>query len=300
MTHLEIERLFNEGRFGKDKINCKVVPLTYNRANVNTGFGNIETKKTTSWYLLCECESVKPGLPQVTISSKIFARNFILAPFRFLGLASQRVKTGIKNTDEKIDVYCKNKIEIKNIREELPFLFNVEFSTHFNNLINKNFKGDINYNTLSLSYKSIDLSQNENDIKSIEAALDFMIIIKDFIKKYKTDPLTSVKRGYSSLVSGKFDKGIQWTNNKGEFPYPNYPKEILSFINILSDKYWEDVNYTQKPVTDWLQNPNKIENLSLNELKSTFTYIVRQERFCEGFWQTALEKGYIRSLLKNK
>ena len=302
MDHKEIEDYFNEGRFAKDTIKFKIVSQSSYKRDTGTKwvYGVTKFDKNTTWNLLCECDSVKTGLPEFTFSSKVFARNFILTPFRLFNLARKNIKTGISTIDKRMDFYCRNREEVNQLKAEFPVLFQNSFSNLISGLDLANFKGDVIYNSLTLNYKSIGLPENEKDLKTVEVALDFMKVIREQLNYCNRDPVQAVKRGYISLESGEYTKGIKWSDNEGEFAYPNYTNEVLSFINILSVKFWEDTNYTQKPVTDWLQNPMKLETLSIDELKSVITYILRQERFCEGFWLSTFEKGYFKFILRNR
>ena len=44
--------------------------------------------------------------------------------------------------------------------------------------------------------------------------------------------------------------------------------------------------------------PGKIEAASLAEIKTTLTYCVRLERFCEGHWIEVIESAVIKRILE--
>lgn len=76
-------------------------------------------------------------------------------------------------------------------------------------------------------------------------------------------------------------------------PYPCYPSEVYQALGFL------------EPDCDYLSHYDKIvasvkviEEFSLDELKTMFTFISRGERFCDGHIASFVENGDLLRLLK--
>jgi hypothetical protein len=57
------------------------------------------------------------------------------------------------------------------------------------------------------------------------------------------------------------------------------------------------LDYLKESLESTQVNPDLIENADLARLSALLTYYVRGERFCDGFWKEALDKGVFARIL---
>ena len=83
-------------------------------------------------------------------------------------------------------------------------------------------------------------------------------------------------------------------NPKIEYnPYPCYPAEVFQALDFLESDY-EYLEHHEAIVA----SGKAIEEYTLDELKTMFTFISRGERFCDGHIATFVENGELLRLLK--
>ena len=111
--------------------------------------------------------------------------------------------------------------------------------------------------------------------KDIEGLTSFLTILYDHKIKI-----------YSYLGSDLFSGGLY-----------KYHPQVEKFFEIASRPCWNDYEYTKKDVSKMIE-PGKIEAASLAEIKTTLTYCVRLERFCEGHWIEVIESAVIKRILE--
>jgi len=76
-----------------------------------------------------------------------------------------------------------------------------------------------------------------------------------------------------------------------------YHPSVNTFFELASQQHWQDYQYVDN-FSDQMIKPGKIENSSMNEIKTIITWCVRVERFAEGHWVGVIEKDIIKRLLK--
>ncbi len=80
--------------------------------------------------------------------------------------------------------------------------------------------------------------------------------------------------------------------------YPaEYIDEINDFFSLVAPPF-TDTNYLEKPVAQWLLNPEFLENASLEQVRTVLTWVCRGERFCSGAWTEHFENGNLVRALR--
>jgi len=79
-------------------------------------------------------------------------------------------------------------------------------------------------------------------------------------------------------------------------PFPEYPAEVHRFIEAAAQPWWRDGDYLAAKPRELLDAG--LEGADLHKVKSVLTYIVRGERFCDGFWDGLIESGAIALVLE--
>ena len=101
---------------------------------------------------------------------------------------------------------------------------------------------------------------------------------------------------------GQVDK-IEWSDcHTGEkdkdgneiltFPYPFYPPEIFPVFGYLESDY----NYIENYKNNCKNTP--IEKMNLSQIRTMFTWLVQNERFCDGFIADEIENGNLLALFR--
>ena len=89
-------------------------------------------------------------------------------------------------------------------------------------------------------------------------------------------------------------------NGRKTLRYPVYDNKFESFIrelyktDLLKGDYLE---YIDKNNTDFDNIDEVIKESNIELLKAILTYYVRQERFCDGFWIEAIDRGIFLKIL---
>lgn len=108
----------------------------------------------------------------------------------------------------------------------------------------------------------------------------------NFLKKntYKTVDIEALKKAKAYLA----------TNPKVTFdPYPLYDGNIFTVLNSLGT----DVKYMEE--SEKIKD-KPIETMSLDNLKTMYTLILRSERFCDGAIAGYVEDGSLEKLVQRE
>ena len=77
-----------------------------------------------------------------------------------------------------------------------------------------------------------------------------------------------------------------------------YPSQVYRFFELASQPCFSDYDYLDKNPHEWLEDPDFVKTASLEQTITLLTFCNRAERFNEGFWLSALEKGTIQNILR--
>jgi hypothetical protein len=119
-------------------------------------------------------EKVKKGLPYFSINSKVFARNFIMTPFRIIGLAHRRIKTGMSEIDKKFDFYFSRKYKKEEIEKMYSFILDGSLFYFYRTLIDSNFSGSVEYDSEKINFETTKVPKNETELHKIYLVADFI------------------------------------------------------------------------------------------------------------------------------
>lgn len=71
---------------------------------------------------------------------------------------------------------------------------------------------------------------------------------------------------------------------------------LNEFFSVAAD-FVEKIDFESRPVRQWLAQPNFLERCQFPQLQIVLAWMVRGERFCEGFWAGQLMKGNLVRLI---
>lgn len=299
MDHASILEHFNKDAYRRRGLVCEILARTYYHVNVNSGFGDTQdnSDRRTTWYIQFSLNNIPPGLPFFQFSSKVFLRQLILFPFSLLGLTKKRLRLGDRDIDNGLDIYCREKSAVG---AELPWLFGQDCLAELRSLVRRNFTGDLTYDCATLRYETRELPNNEQELRNIERTVEVLLWLEAHIKNSQRDPVRSVRRLYRLVNDKKVLDKVEWDSTPGTLPHPNYPHELSAFYTVLGQEFWTDPDYTEKDVPNWLKHISLLSTLPLEDVKAVCTYLTRQERFTDGFWEHAFKSGYIDALMRNR
>ena len=114
--------------------------------------------------------------------------------------------------------------------------------------------------------------------KKIKELTDFLGLLYDEnIELCKPYPNADM----SDIISGTFYK---------------YHPYVLRFFELVSQEHWKDYKYVDN-FSEEMVGSGKIEEASINQLKTILTWCDRTERFFEGHWEYVIEIDIIKRVL---
>ena len=97
----------------------------------------------------------------------------------------------------------------------------------------------------------------------------------------------------------------QWVGgDRGEdgtfpMPWPRYSEEVEAFFHLVGDqRCWLDYEYVPEESATLLSTESGVSNAGIPEIQKMLTYVLRGERFCDGFWEAMIREGHVRRLLE--
>ena len=75
-----------------------------------------------------------------------------------------------------------------------------------------------------------------------------------------------------------------------------YHPTVNTFFELASQEHWKDYQYVDN-FSEEMIGPGKIEEASINQLKTILTWCDRTERFFEGHWEYVIEIDIIKRVL---
>ena len=82
------------------------------------------------------------------------------------------------------------------------------------------------------------------------------------------------------------------------FPWPEYEAVVDEFMNCVGRDCWLDYGYVPQDMEKLIESEDGIGTATLPQIRSMLTYVLRGERFCDGWWGRMIEGGYIRRILE--
>jgi len=90
---------------------------------------------------------------------------------------------------------------------------------------------------------------------------------------------------------------VTWTevvvNEDGSFQpaYPSYQRAVREVFRVINEDRWKATTYDPKADGDWIYSEEALAALDYEGVRRALTCLTRLERFGEGFWAMALERG---------
>ena len=75
-----------------------------------------------------------------------------------------------------------------------------------------------------------------------------------------------------------------------------YHPTVNAFFELASQEHWKDYQYVDN-FSEKMIEPGKIEEASINQLKTIITWCDRVERFVEGHWEYVIKNDIIKRVL---
>ena len=98
-----------------------------------------------------------------------------------------------------------------------------------------------------------------------------------------------------------YDKNIKLSKSpkKGTDPFGGfyvYHPTVNTFFELASQEHWKDYKYVDN-FSEEMIKPGKIEEASIDQLKTILTWCDRLERFFEGHWEYVIKNDVIKRIL---
>lgn len=83
------------------------------------------------------------------------------------------------------------------------------------------------------------------------------------------------------------------------FPWPEYNDDVRAFIDLVWQQgCWHDDAYDMQEASRLFEEEPAVRNATIAEIQTMLTFILRGERFCDGFWEGMIENGHVRRVLE--
>jgi len=96
----------------------------------------------------------------------------------------------------------------------------------------------------------------------------------------------------------RWEGGNELESGAIQIPFPVYPDDVREFFRLASQPWWCDYEYVPAEAGSMIQDAERIERATLEEIKTMLTFCVRGERFSDGLWGHMLETGRITAILE--
>ena len=78
------------------------------------------------------------------------------------------------------------------------------------------------------------------------------------------------------------------------FPWPEYEGVVDEFMDCIRRDCWIDYDYVPREVEKLIESEEALRRATLRQIRAMLTYVLRGERFCDGWWGHMIE-GRLRS-----
>ncbi len=114
----------------------------------------------------------------------------------------------------------------------------------------------------------------------------------------KADALLALRPAFEA-AEREPDRLGRWQQQPGHWPFFAYASPELSLLSErVHDDGWLDVDYLASPALDRLHAPDGIASLTLRQVASVLTWVVRGERFCDGHMAACVADGTVSAVLR--
>ena len=109
-----------------------------------------------------------------------------------------------------------------------------------------------------------------------------------YLPKLCADGFVPIKRVHSKDQDGEIIA----------FPWAEYDGVVDEFMNCIRRECWLDYGYVPEEVQKLIESEEAIRRATLPQIRSMLTYVLRGERFSDGWWGHMIEDGYVRRILE--
>ena len=109
-----------------------------------------------------------------------------------------------------------------------------------------------------------------------------------FLPKLYADGFVPIKRARSKDGDGEIVA----------FPWAEYEGVVDEFMDCIRRECWLDYGYVPEEVQILIENEDAIGAATLPQIRAMLTYVLRGERFSDGWWSHMIEGGYVRRILE--
>ena len=96
-------------------------------------------------------------------------------------------------------------------------------------------------------------------------------------------------------------KSVHSKDEVGEivaFPWPEYDDVVKEFMDQIRRDCWYDHGYVPEDAKKLIESEEAIKAATLPQIRAMLTYVLRGERFSDGWWGRMIEGGYVRRILE--
>ena len=109
-----------------------------------------------------------------------------------------------------------------------------------------------------------------------------------YLPKLCADGFVPIKRVHSKDQDGEIIA----------FPWAEYDGVVDEFMDCIRRDCWIDYDYVPEEVEKLIESEEAIKRATLRQIRAMLTYVLRGERFCDGWWGHMIEDGYVRRILE--
>ena len=81
-------------------------------------------------------------------------------------------------------------------------------------------------------------------------------------------------------------------------PWPEYDDVVDEFMDCIRRDCWYDYGYVPEDAEKLIESEEAIKAATLPQIRAMLTYVLRGERFSDGWWGRMIEGGYVRRILE--
>ena len=109
-----------------------------------------------------------------------------------------------------------------------------------------------------------------------------------FLPKLHVEGFTPIKSVHSKDEDGEIVA----------FPSAEYDEVVKEFMDQIRRDCWYDYGYVPADVEKFIESEEAIKAATLPQIRAMLTYVLRGERFNDGWWGRMIEGGYVRRILE--
>ncbi|MDD9990338.1 MAG: DUF6508 domain-containing protein [Rhodospirillales bacterium] len=109
-----------------------------------------------------------------------------------------------------------------------------------------------------------------------------------FLPKLYAEGFTPIKSAHGKDADGEVVA----------FPWAEYEDVVNEFMDCIRRDCWYDYGYVPEDAEKLIESEEAIKAATLPQIRAMLTYVLRGERFSDGWWGHMIEGGYVRRILE--